>query len=54
LVEKSTNNTREEDDFGGGASESDNNDARSICTIIPHELERVEEGDEEDEERWSR
>jgi hypothetical protein len=39
---------REEGDFGGAAAESDDDDARSIRTIVPHELERVE-GEDEDQ-----
>ncbi|KIM89700.1 hypothetical protein PILCRDRAFT_812506 [Piloderma croceum F 1598] len=36
----------EEDNFGGVAVESDVNDARSIRTVVPRELERVDEDDE--------
>lgn len=38
-----------EEDFSGadGASRSDDNDARSICTIVPHELESVKEVEEQ-------
>jgi hypothetical protein len=60
LVEKSTHQQRDWDqeqegfsgaaaDGGGGAAGdgADDDDARSIRTIVPHELERVEEEDEE-------
>ena len=36
------------EDFGSpGARSHDDDDARSIRTIVPHELERVEEEDED-------
>jgi hypothetical protein len=45
LVEKS--GTREDEEFGAAGGTSDDDDARSIRTIVPHELERVEEEDED-------
>ena len=48
LVERTTNNAacnREEEDFGAG------DDDTSIRTIVPHELERVEEEDEDQIEK---
>jgi hypothetical protein len=40
-----------EEDFsssvGSGGSGSDDDNVRSICTIVPHELERVKGEDEE-------
>jgi hypothetical protein len=36
-----------EGDFGGVAVESDVDDARSIRTVVPHELENVKEGGED-------
>jgi len=36
-----------EEAFGGASAEVDDNDSRSIRTIVPHELKRVEEEDEE-------
>ena len=42
---------REEEDFGGGVGGvpegGEDEDDVCICTIVPHELESVEEGDEE-------
>ncbi|KIM72891.1 hypothetical protein PILCRDRAFT_15703 [Piloderma croceum F 1598] len=48
LVEKSTARDLEDEEFGaaGGSGLSDDDDARSIRTIIPHEPERIEEEDE--------
>ena len=37
----------EKDDFGVGMADDDNDNARSIRTIVPHELEIVDEVDEE-------
>jgi hypothetical protein len=37
----------EEDNFGVGMADDDNDNARSIRTIVPHELEIVDEVDEE-------
>jgi hypothetical protein len=31
----------------GGWGDGDDDDARSVCTIVPHELESIEEEDEE-------
>ena len=48
LVEKTTNNAAcncEEEEFGAG------DDGASIRTIVPHELERVEEEDEDQIEK---
>ncbi|KIM79867.1 hypothetical protein PILCRDRAFT_823052 [Piloderma croceum F 1598] len=44
LVEK---RDRENEDFGAAGGALDDDDARSIRTIVPHELERVEEEDED-------
>jgi hypothetical protein len=39
---------REEDgDFDSGVGSEDDDDARSILTIVPHELQRVDEENEE-------
>ena len=49
-----------EEEFGGLSTEVDDDGSRSIRTIVPHELERVEEEDEkrmatqEDEEEEER
>lgn len=45
LVEASKGSSTEEEDEEF-ANKSDE-DARSICTVVPHELERVNEEDEE-------
>ena len=51
---------RWEEEFGGLSTEVDDDGSRSIRTIVPHELERVEEEDEkrmatqEDEEEEER
>ncbi|KAL1726365.1 hypothetical protein EV714DRAFT_254983 [Schizophyllum commune] len=37
----------DEDDEGEGESMDDDDDARSVATLVPHELERVDEVDEE-------
>ena len=42
---------REEGDFGGATAEPDDDDARSIRTVVPHELERVK-GEDEDQTTW--
>jgi hypothetical protein len=52
LVEKTTNHdacNRQEEEFGAG-----DDDARSIWTMVPHELERVEEEDEDQIEKQER
>jgi hypothetical protein len=36
-----------EEEFGGVSAEVDDDDSRSIWTIVPHELERVEEDEDE-------
>jgi hypothetical protein len=36
-----------EEEFGGASAEVDDDDSRSIRTIVPHVLEGVEEEDEE-------
>jgi hypothetical protein len=47
LVEKGGARDREDEEFGTAGGTSDDDDARCIRTIVPHELERVEEEDED-------
>lgn len=47
LVEKGGARNREDEEFGTAGGTSDDDDARSIRTIVPHELEHVEEEDED-------
>ena len=46
LIEGAKGSSQEE-----GEVLADDDDARGICTVVPHELEHVEEGDEEQAEQ---
>jgi len=53
LVEKSTAQDLKDEEFGaaGGSGLSDDDDARTIQTIVSNKLERVKKEDEDEEER---